>query len=90
MTKNRLIVESGYSKGDIAFHIGDSILDILSAREVGFVPIGVTTGKNSEQELYDAGAKFVFNKLSDLDKAFDTISRSLKHERLNQPLYLWE
>ncbi len=46
--------------------VGDSIYDIIAARRAHVVPIGVTTGVHSAEELLAAGAIFVLRKLSEL------------------------
>ena len=46
--------------------IGDSSVDIKTARNAGMVPIGVEWGNGALKDLLDAGAKEVFNKPYDL------------------------
>ena len=46
--------------------IGDSSVDIKTARNAGMVPIGVEWGNGTLKDLLDAGAKEVFNKPYDL------------------------
>ena len=90
LTKSRLKIEYRFSSEDIAFHVGDSVLDMLSAGESGLIPIGITTGKNSERELYDAGAKLVFKKLQDFELSIDSIIDLIQEKYLGSSLYLNE
>lgn len=88
LTKHRLQKNNNFTRKDIALHVGDSILDMSSAKKVGFIPIGVTTGKYSEDELRRAGAKFVFDKLPDLNTYLDSIIESIDVKDEKLPLYL--
>jgi len=48
------------------FHLGDAPQDMRAAREAGVIPIGVTTGIFSAQELESAGAYRVVPDLKDV------------------------
>jgi phosphoglycolate phosphatase-like HAD superfamily hydrolase len=50
------------------FHFGDAVQDMRAAREAGAVPIGVTTGVFTKQELEDAGAHEVVPNFKDVDR----------------------
>ena len=50
--------------------IGDSSVDIKTAKNAGMVPIGVEWGNGATKELLDAGAQEVFNKPYNLKKLF--------------------
>ena len=50
--------------------IGDSSVDIKTAKNAGMVPIGVEWGNGTTKELLDAGAQAVFNKPHDLKNYF--------------------
>ena len=50
--------------------IGDSSVDIKTAKNAGMVPIGVEWGNGALKELLDAGAQEVFNKPNDLKSYF--------------------
>ena len=50
--------------------IGDSSVDIKTAKNAGMVPIGVEWGNGALKELLDAGAQKVFNKPNDLKSYF--------------------
>ena len=50
--------------------IGDSSVDIKTAKYAGMVPIGVEWGNGTVEELLDAGAREVFNKPHDLKSYF--------------------
>ena len=50
--------------------IGDSSVDIKTAKNAGMVPIGVEWGNGTVEELLDAGAQEVFNKPYNLESYF--------------------
>ena len=50
------------------FHVGDAPQDMQAAREAGGIPIGVTTGIFSAEELDAAGAGRVFPDLTNTDE----------------------
>jgi phosphoglycolate phosphatase-like HAD superfamily hydrolase len=50
-----------------AFHFGDAPQDMKAGREAGVVPIGVTTGVFSADQLTSAGAEKVIPGLKDAD-----------------------
>ena len=50
--------------------IGDSSVDIKTAKNAGMVPIGVEWGNGTLEELLDAGAQEVFKKPHDLKRYF--------------------
>ena len=50
--------------------IGDSSVDIKTAKNAGMVPIGVEWGNGTVEELLGAGARKVFNKPHDLKGYF--------------------
>jgi phosphoglycolate phosphatase len=49
------------------FHFGDAPQDMRAAREAGVIPIGVTTGIFSAEELESAGAYQIVPDLKDVD-----------------------
>ena len=53
--------------------IGDSSVDIKTAKNAGMVPIGVEWGNGALKELLDAGAQQVFNKPYDLKSYFKNL-----------------
>jgi HAD superfamily hydrolase (TIGR01509 family) len=57
--------------GGDAVLIGDSIWDFKAAGRAGVATIAVLTGGFSEQELVDAGAEFVFERIDDLLRRLD-------------------
>ncbi len=50
--------------------IGDSSVDIKTAKNAGMVPIGVEWGNGATKELLDAGAQEVFKKPHNLESYF--------------------
>lgn len=46
--------------------IGDTEVDILSAKKINSISIGVLTGMRNNQNLREAGADFIFKKLTDI------------------------
>ena len=49
------------------FHFGDAPQDMKAGREAGVVPIGVTTGVFTTEQLTSAGAEKVIPDLKDAD-----------------------
>ena len=65
-TKVLLIAESfGVKPSDVAY-FGDSSVDIETAINANFLPIGVTWGFRDESELIESGAKIILHKPEDL------------------------
>ncbi len=56
-----MILELNVQKEEIAY-IGDSDVDMLTATNAGFIPIGVSWGFRSVQELKQNGAKHILHK----------------------------
>lgn len=44
------------------YFVGDSDIDIKTAKNAGFISVGVTWGYRSKQSLIDAGAQFIIDK----------------------------
>lgn len=57
--------------GGDAVMVGDSTWDCEAAKRAGLATIGVLTGGFSEQELREAGAVCVFERLDDLHRELD-------------------
>jgi len=55
------------------FHFGDAPQDMRAAREAGVIPIGVTTGIFSVEELESAGAFQVVSDLRNADAIYDIL-----------------
>jgi phosphoglycolate phosphatase len=49
-----------------AIYVGDTVYDMLCARQVGYLPIGVLGGYSTEHALRSAGAAVVIEDLADL------------------------
>ena len=62
------VAKAGGSK---AVMVGDSIWDFKAAERAGVATIGVLTGGFSEQELREAGADCVFERIEDLRRGLD-------------------
>ncbi len=69
------ILERFSLPSDHVIMIGDHPMDILTARGVSIVPIGVLTGTGTRQELAEAGALRVFKHVN---QAIDIFLRSLR------------
>ena len=52
-------------------YFGDTAVDVQTAINAGFFPIGVTWGFRPESELVDAGAKIIVHHPSEILKAID-------------------
>ncbi len=55
-----MIIELNLMPQEIAY-IGDSDIDMLTAQNAGFLPIGVSWGFRTIQELKENGAKYILN-----------------------------
>ena len=55
---------------DQVAYVGDTVIDMLTAKNAGIVGIGVTTGPSSEEELVEAGAFLVLSSVNDVLKIF--------------------
>ncbi|AYE36526.1 HAD family hydrolase [Borrelia turcica IST7] len=60
-----MIIELNVKPEEIAY-IGDSDIDMITARNAGFLPIGVSWGFRTIEELQDSGAKYIINSPSEL------------------------
>jgi phosphoglycolate phosphatase len=49
-----------------ALVVGDSVVDVQSAREIEAVAVGLTTGFSSTEQLMNSGANFIITSLMDL------------------------
>ena len=63
----------GFDAGRLVFHFGDAPQDMQAARNAGVIPIGVTTGVFSADELDLAGAYKVFPNLKNTDEILNTL-----------------
>lgn len=60
------IAESfGVAPAEVAY-FGDSAVDMQTAINAGFLPVGVTWGFRSEAELVDAGAKIIVHRAEEI------------------------
>ncbi|ASQ29418.1 phosphoglycolate phosphatase [Borrelia miyamotoi] len=60
-----MIIELNLMPKEIAY-IGDSDIDMMTAQNVGFLPIGVSWGFRTIDELKKNGAKYILNSPSEL------------------------
>ena len=63
-----LMKEAGIREVSEAVMIGDRKHDVLGAREVGMDSIGVLYGFGSREELMEAGAGWIAEKVEDLEE----------------------
>lgn len=73
LTRKRLKKYYGFSAHDIGIHIGDSALDVVSAKTAGFIPIGLASGNYSKEVLSKFGAKYVFKNINELSRNLDDL-----------------
>jgi phosphoglycolate phosphatase-like HAD superfamily hydrolase len=64
-----------------AMLVGDGTRDMICAKEVGAMAVGLSTGVASEKELIVSGASYLVTSIVDLPKLVRTINNSLKSER---------
>lgn len=60
-----MIIELNLTPQEIAY-IGDSDIDMITAQNAGFLPIGVSWGFRTIEELKASGAKYILNNPSEL------------------------
>jgi len=60
------------------FHFGDAPQDMQAGREAGIVPIGVTTGVFTADQLISAGAENVIPDLTDADGILQMLLKNLQ------------
>lgn len=53
-------------RADEALAVGDSVVDMKSAREAGAVAAGLATGISTEEELIKAGANYIVTSITDV------------------------
>ncbi len=58
---------------DQCCYVGDSVSDIVMAREAGVRIFAVTTGDGSREELQEAGPDRVLENLSELEQAIESV-----------------
>ncbi len=63
-----IILEKYSFNREKVMYIGDSKDDIYSAIKAKVIPVGITTGLNSTEELNQAGAKIILNNLKELEE----------------------
>jgi phosphoglycolate phosphatase len=64
---------TGFEGGSV-YVVGDTPNDITAALNGGATPIGVTTGIYGRQDLADAGAEYIVEKLGDIPELLEQIS----------------
>lgn len=64
-----MAAEMGLKPEEIAL-IGDSDVDMITARNAGFMPVGVSWGYRPASVLFDAGAAVVIDEAADLTELF--------------------
>jgi phosphoglycolate phosphatase len=58
---------------DQCCYVGDSVLDVQMAKNVGIKVFSVATGDNSKEELQAAGADWIVNNLSELKENLEAM-----------------
>jgi len=67
-------------KPEEALMVGDSIIDMKCARELGAIAVGLPTGISKPEELIDAGANYLITSITDLPTLIEQITKLLKPE----------
>ena len=55
--------------------VGDSIVDMQSAKEIKAVAVGLTTGFSTTEQLMSNGANFIVTRLADLPTLIKEINK---------------
>ena len=58
-------------------YVGDTDIDMKTARNAGVLAVGVTTGNHSMEQLRESGAEYVVNNMSDLPKLWEELHGTL-------------
>ena len=68
------LIEAALSKANTrdAIMVGDTVWDVVAAKNAGLATIGVLTGGFSESELREAGAVAVYESVSELTEDLDS------------------
>jgi phosphoglycolate phosphatase len=66
----QMAVQMGFESSEMVF-MGDSSVDMKTARNAGMIPVGVLWGFRSKKELIENGAKYILEKPSNLLQIFD-------------------
>ena len=69
---NQMLTEFGIDKEN-AVMVGDTTFDILMARNAGTSAIGVSWGVHDIEELLEAGADTIVDKVSNLPNSINQI-----------------
>ncbi len=64
-------LDAGGLEAAHAVFVGDSVWDVIAAKELGIPTVGLASGGTSEAELWDAGAVQVYKDIRALLDAFD-------------------
>lgn len=60
------IIQVTNSNKEKTWHVGDSVYDVIAAKQCGVIAVSVESGPYGKDELYSVGADFVISKISDL------------------------
>jgi HAD superfamily hydrolase (TIGR01549 family) len=66
---------------ETAMLIGDGTRDMICAKELGVMAVGLSTGVASEKELIASGASYLVTSIADLPKLVKTINKSSTFKR---------
>lgn len=73
-----MIIELNLMPKEIAY-IGDSDVDMITAQNAGFLPIGVSWGFRTIKELKESGAKYILSSPSELLDIIKWIQKYISH-----------
>ena len=60
--------------------VGDSIVDMQSAKELKAIAVGLPTGLSSTEQLMDNGANYIITSLTDLPVLIKKINKEIKQQ----------
>ena len=69
-------IEALKVKAEEVLLIGDSLIDMKSAREINVIAVGLTTGISMRKELIAAGANYIITAITDVPTLIEQINKT--------------
>ncbi|MBC7130004.1 HAD family hydrolase [Candidatus Bathyarchaeota archaeon] len=74
------VLEALEAKPEEAVMIGDSVLDVKSARELKVIAVGLPTGPFTEEDLIKAGANYIITSITDVPVLVKHLRNSIEQK----------